>query len=125
MINDASVYEKFGYIKASKTGFIDSSRALVPANGVNNVKIMMFSGTMAGTVASGITSNVTLSNGAKVVFDGNFKTESGTAYSGSVSVIMHHLDPADPNVADKMHGMLFAQNSDGDARVLETYGMIN
>ncbi len=125
IINDASVYEKFAYIKASKAGFIDGSRALVPTNGVNNVKIMMLSGTIAGTVASGATSNVTLSNGTKVVFDGNFKTETGTAYSGSVSVIMHHLDPADPSVADKMPGMLFAQNSNGEARVLETYGMMN
>ncbi len=125
IINDASVYEKFAYIKASKAGFIDGSRALVPTNGINNVKIMLLSGTIAGTVASGTTSNVTLSNGTKVVFDGNFKTDTGATYSGSINVIMHHLDPSDPNVSDKMPGMLFAQNSNGEARVLETYGMIN
>ncbi|MES2544364.1 MAG: hypothetical protein V4548_05725 [Bacteroidota bacterium] len=125
IINDASVYEKFAYIKASKAGFIDGSRALVPTNGINNVKIMLLSGTIAGTVASGTVSNVTLSNGTKVVFDGNFKTDTGAAYSGSINVIMHHLDPSDPNVSDKMPGMLFAQNSSGEARVLETYGMIN
>ena len=125
IINDATVYEKFAYITAKKVGFIDGSRAVIPSLGINSVKIMMLSGTVVATVASGASSEATLSNGTKVVFDGNFKTETGTAYSGNVSVIMHHLDPTDPNVADKMPGMLFAENAAGAARVLETFGMMN
>lgn len=125
IINGANVYEKFAYITAKKAGFIDGSRAVVPSTGINTVKIMMLSGTVVATVASGASSEATLSNGTKVVFDGNFKTETGTAYSGNVSVIMNHLDPTDPNVADKMPGMLFAENAAGAARVLETFGMMN
>ena len=66
-----------------------------------------------------------LANGAKVTFDGNFKTETGQAYSGVVSVIMKHLDPSDATTVDKMPGMLLAQNSNGEERVLESYGMMN
>ncbi|HLF51472.1 hypothetical protein [Flavobacterium sp.] len=125
IINDANVYEKFAYITAKKSGFIDGSRAVVPSSGTNTVKIMMLSGNIVATVASGAASEVALPNAIKVVFDGNFKTETGSAYSGNVSVIMHHLDPTDPNIADKMPGMLFAENADGAAKVLETFGMMN
>lgn len=125
IINNANVYEKFAYITAKKTGFIDGSRAVVPSSGTNRVKIMMLSGSVLATVASGATSEAALPNGTKVVFDGNFKTENGSAYSGTVNVIMHHLDPTDPNIADKMPGMLFAESTDGTAKVLETFGMMN
>jgi uncharacterized protein (TIGR02145 family) len=125
VINNATVYEKFAYITAKKSGFINGSRTVVPNSGSTTVKIMMLSATVVATVSSGTASVVPLSNGAKVSFDGNFKTESGAAYSGSVKVLMHHLDPSDPTTTDKMPGSLMAQNSDGDQRILETFGMLN
>ncbi|RTY94976.1 hypothetical protein [Flavobacterium sp. GT3R68] len=125
IINDANVYEKFAYITAKKSGFIDGSRAVVPTSGTNRVKIMLLSGSVVAQVHSGVSEEAVLSNGTKVIFDGNFKTETGVAYSGTVNVIMHHLDPTDPYVADKMPGMLFAESVDGQAKVLQTYGMMN
>lgn len=125
IINSAIVYDKFAYITAKKAGYIDGSRSLIPTNGINNVKITMLAGTIIGTVNSGTTASISLPNGTKVTFDGNFKTETGQTYSGSVSVIMHHLDPSDPNILDKMPGMLLAANSNGEERILETYGMMN
>ena len=125
IISAATVHDKFAYITAKKAGYIDGSRSLVPTSGINNVKITMLTGTVIGTVNSGNSGAVSLPNGTKVIFDGNFKTETGQAYSGSVSVIMHHLNPSDPTILDKMPGMLLAQNSNGEQRVLETYGMLN
>ena len=125
IINGATVHDKFAYITAKKAGYIDGSRSLIPTSGINNVKITMLTGTVVGTVNSGSTGTISLPNGTKVTFDGNFKTENGQAYSGSVSVIMHHLDPSDPNLFDKMPGMLLAQNSNGEERILESYGMLN
>lgn len=125
IINSATVREKFAYITAKKTGYLDGSRALVPTSGMNNIRITLLSGTIIGTVNSGTTGSVSLSNGAKVTFDGSFKTEAGTAYTGVVSVIMKHLDSSDPTAIDKMPGMLLAQNSSGEERVLESYGMMN
>ena len=124
IISGATVREKFAYVTAKKSGYIDGSRSLIPTTGINNVKITMLTGTIIGTVNSGSTGNVSLPNGTKVTFDGNFKTENGQAYTGSVSVIMRHLDPSDPNLLDKMPGMLLAENSNGEERILETYGML-
>lgn len=125
IVNGATVHEKFAYVTAKKAGYIDGSRSLIPTVGTNNVKIIMLTGTVIGTVSSGSSSNVSLPNGTKVTFNGNFKTETGQAYSGNVSVIMHHLNPSDPTILDKMPGMLLAQNSNGEQRVLESYGMLN
>lgn len=125
IIYSALVSQKFAYVTAKKAGYLDGSRTLVPTNGMNNVKITLLSGSIVGTVNSGQIGNVTLTNGAKVTFDGNFKTEAGQAYTGTVSVIMKHLDPLDASTFDKMPGMLLAQNSIGEERVLESYGMLN
>jgi len=125
IINNATVREKFAFVTAKKAGYLDGSRSLVPTSGINNLKITLLSGTIVGTVNSGTSGSVSLTNGAKVIFDGNFKTTTGTAYSGAVSVIMKHLNPSDPTILDKMPGMLLAVNSSGEERVLETYGMMN
>ena len=125
IINNATVHEKFAFIKARKTGFLDGSRSLVPTNGMNYARITLLSGTIVGTVNSGTSGSVSLGNGSKVTFDGNFKTETGQPYTGVVSVIMKHLDPSDPTTVDKMPGMLLAANSSGEERVLETFGMMN
>ena len=125
VIKNAEVYEKFAYITAKKAGFINGSRTVVPNSGSNTIKIMMLTATVQATVASGTASNVTLSNGTKVAFDGTFKTEAGAAYSGIVKVMMHHLDPSDATTKDKMPGSLMAQNATGSQRILETYGMMN
>ena len=125
IINNATVRDKFAFVTAKKAGYLDGSRSLVPTNGMNNVRITLLSGTIVGTVNSGTTGSISLANGAKVTFDGNFKTETGQAYSGVVSVIMKHLDPTDATTFDKMPGMLLAQNASGEERVLESYGMMN
>lgn len=125
IIKNASVKEQMAYVTATKTGYLDGSRSLVPTTGSNNVKIMLLSSTPNQTINSGAASTVTLANGTKVVFDGTFKSDTGTAYSGAVSVVLKHLDPADPNVSKKMPGMLLAQNTAGQAQVLNTFGMID
>lgn len=125
MIKNASVYERFAYITATKTGFVNGSKSLVPTSGTNNIKIMLLPSTVTSTINTGSASNVNLPNGTKIIFDGNFKTDAGTAYNGAVNLIVNHLDPADANLNAKMPGMLFAQAASGDAKLLETYGMVN
>jgi len=123
-IQDASVHEKFAYIKASKTGYINGSRALVPTSGVNQVKIMLLAEDVIATINSGETSEVSLPNGTQVNFEGDFIKTNGSGYSGAVSVIMKHLDPADENVGNMMPGMLYAEDANGNEKVLETFGML-
>jgi hypothetical protein len=124
IINNANVKERFGYIKAEKAGYIHGSRSVVPSNGTNKVTIMLLEETVVGTVSSGSSETVTLGNGSSVNFDGNFIKEDGTAYDGSVNVIMHHLDPTDEDMPQQMPGMLYAENEDGAERMLQTLGML-
>ena len=124
IINEANVNERFGYIKAEKAGYIHASRSVVPSNGTNKVTIMMLEETVAGSVNSGSSSTITTDDGSSVSFDGNFIKEDGTTYSGSVDVIVHHLDPTDDDMELQMPGMLYAQNEDGAERMLQTYGML-
>ncbi len=124
IIKDATVNERFGYIKASKAGYIHGSRNVVPSDGTNKVTIMLLDATVIGTVNSGAAGSVSLANGSSVNFDGNFIKEDGSDYSGAVNVIVHHLDPADDDMALQRPGMLYAQNTDGAERMLQTLGML-
>ena len=125
MIKDAQVKERQAYVIAEKAGFITGLKAVVPTEGISNVRIMLVAKNLAGSVSSGSNSEVSLANGAKVKFDGAFKDEDGNAYSGNVDVYLYHLDPAHANVFDVMPGNLQAINSNNDEQLLETYGMLN
>ena len=124
IINDATVNERFGYVTAEKAGYIHGSRAVVPSSGTNKVTIMLLEETVVGTTSSGTAETISLPNGASVSLNGNYIKEDGTEYSGSVNVIMHHLDPADENMQNQMPGMLYAANSENEERMLQTFGML-
>lgn len=125
VLKDISTYEYFAYMTATKTGYILGSRAIAPTSGLNEIRIMMLPADIAGTVNSGATGSVSLPNGSKVTFDGDFKTSAGLPYSGPVQVVINHLDPTDIDFTEKMPGMLFARTEDEESRVLESYGMTN
>jgi len=125
VLNNASAYEKFAYVKASKFGYISGSRAVVPSvNGTNDIQITLLKKNTIATVASGITSEVSLPNGSKVAFQGDYIDSNGNAYSGQVEVSMHYLQPNLEATFSQMPGMLFAQDVSNNARSLETYGML-
>ena len=125
VINNASVYQKFAYITAKKSGYIDGSRSLVPTTGKNNVKIMMIPFAAQATIQSGEASEVSIYSGTKVKFDGAFQDENGADYTGAVEVAMFHLTPTDGNISQLMPGMLYAQTENNQEAILETFGMIN
>lgn len=122
---NASVKENFAHIKVTKPGFVNASRVLVPTNGINRVNIMMIPATTTSTIATGSTSTVSLPNGTKVKFDGSFKDANGNPYSGSVSVGVFHLTPSNPYLNELMPGSFLATNLGGNARIMETFGMLH
>lgn len=124
IIKDANINERFAYVKAQKIGFIDASRSVVPTNGTNNITIMMLSAAPTATVKSGEASEVKTDDGAIVNLDGNFIKKDGSSYSGDVKVSVHFLNPNDENIDDKMPGMLYAENANGNERMLQTFGML-
>lgn len=125
IFKNAQVKENFAYIKVAKSGYINASRTLVTTNGNNRVNIMMIPATSTSTIASGASSTVTLGNGTKVKFDGSFKDVNGNAYSGNVNVALFHLSPSDQYLNELMPGSFLATNSNGAARIMETYGMVH
>lgn len=122
---NASVKENFAHVKVTKPGFVNASRVLVPTNGINRVNIMMIPATTTSTIATGSTSTVSLPNGTKVKFDGSFKDANGNPYSGSVSVGVFHLTPSNPYLNELMPGSFLAINLGGNARIMETFGMLH
>jgi hypothetical protein len=125
LIVGALVKERFAHVKVSKTGFISGSRVLVPTSGDNRINIMLIPNTPTATITSGANSEVSLPNGTKVKFDGSFKDASGNAYLGNVQVSLYHLKPTNSYLSELMPGSLLASNASGEARVLETFGMLH
>lgn len=123
-IKDAQVNQRFAYVKAEKAGYIHGSRALVPTNGINKVSIMLLEETVAGTTNSGSEETIAITNGASVSLKGDYIKEDGSPYSGSLDVIIHHLDPTDENINLQMPGMLYAENENNQERMLQTLGML-
>lgn len=123
--NVANVYQKHAFVKVSKAGFVDGSRSIVPTSGKNKVRIMLIPSTPTATIASGSASEVALSTGTKVTFDGSFEDENGNAYSGNVQVSLFHLTTSDDNLSQLMPGSFYAQNESGAEAILETFGMIH
>lgn len=125
IINNATVKDKFAHVKVSKSGFIDGSRVMIPTTGENRVNIMMLPNVPTATIASGVNSEVSLPNGTKVKFDGAFKDANGNAYTGNVQVSLFHLKPSDTYLNEIMPGSLLASNTNGDPKILETFGMLH
>ena len=67
-IISATVYSKFADIKVSKFGFITSSRAIVPTNGINQVKIMLLDLEPVATIIAGQALTIDLPDGTEVDF---------------------------------------------------------
>jgi len=124
-LSGISVKERFAYLTATKNGYVIGSRAVMPHDGLNKVKIMLLPLNVVATVPTGEASTVSLPNSTKIIFDGAFMTESGAAYNGNVKVVLNHLDSRDPYVFDKMPGNLIGTRTDGSISGMETYGMIN
>jgi len=123
-IKDAQVNQRFAYVKAEKSGYIHGSRALAPTKGVNKVTIMLLEETVAGSTTSGTEKTIAIANGASVSLKGDYIKADGTLYSGNLDVIVHHLDPADTDMALQMPGMLYAENEANEERMLQTLGML-
>ena len=124
IIKEANVHENFAYITASKSGYINGSRALVPTEGTNELSIMLLEKNTTATVNSGSAETVSLANGAAVDLAGNYQDSEGNDYSGSVKVSMHHLNPYDEDMFNQMPGMLYAANTENEERMLQTFGML-
>ncbi|MEC3906134.1 hypothetical protein VOI54_03835 [Tamlana sp. 2201CG12-4] len=125
IINDISVNKNFVHIKVVATGYIQGSKSLIPIqDSPNNVKITLLKKENTASVNSGSSSEVTLSNGAKVEFTGDFINADGSSYNGQVNVMLDYLPPNMDTTFSTMPGMLFGRRENGTPTGMETYGML-
>jgi hypothetical protein len=111
-------------VKVSKGGFFDAFRFVYPSLGATTTvtvtmqpKILTtsFSSTEVASITSGNT-NVAIPANAIV-------RASGQAYSGQVNAYMVYYDPTTREGLGTMPGDLRAQDANGDAKILKSYGM--
>jgi len=121
---NANAYENFAYIKATKTNYLNGSRALIPSDGTNKVKIMLQESTSIATINTNEVVTVSINNTTSVTFNGKYITQNGTDYSGVVQVVAYHTNIDDTDLYSKLPGMLYGQNSEGKAKQLETLGAV-
>jgi len=124
IIKDANVFERFAYIKAQKTGYINGSRTLIPTTGTNKLTIMLLDDSVTGTTASGQVDTISLANGTSVTLNGDFIDENGITYTGNVNVVVRHLNPTDESMRLQMPGSLYAANMNNEEQLLQSLGMI-
>lgn len=110
-----------------RSGFFEQSHGFVPSlNAMNYVKIVMLDNTKKYFVSAATGGAVVLADQSKVNFPPNaFVKPDGSIYNGTVSVVMKHLSPGQPNFGFSIPGGdLLARNIANDEVVLYSYGML-
>lgn len=111
--------EYAGYFKLVKTYIATTGKGAF-------FRIKLLPKNIAGSFNGGNGGNITLTNGAGISFPANaIKDESnGALYTGTVNVAVQHLDPTAQDLGDIMPGDLRGINTDGNIKMLTTYGML-
>jgi len=121
---NTAIYENFGYIKVAKTSYLNNSRAFIPSEGTNKVKIILQESTSLATINTDEIATVAINNTTSVKFNGRYVSENGLTYSGVVQVVAYHTNINDQNMYNKLPGMLYGQDKEGNAKQLETFGAV-
>ncbi len=119
------VNENKAYVKVEKNGYFLGSRNIsTKRNTVSTVNITLLSNSSIGNFNSA-SGGIITNDGVSLNFPVNsIKIEGGGNYYGFVNVALKFLDPNNTDLINRMPGDLSALNSNGDERVLETYGMV-
>ncbi len=126
IIPQASINQKVGLVKATKTGYFVGSRTIIAQEKViNNVVIQLVKKTETGSFINATGGTVITATGASIVFGANaVATKNGAAYSGTVKVSAYFLDPTSNNCFKEMPGDLRGINASNNEQVLTSYGMM-
>jgi len=122
----ASLGEKCGFIKATKTGYFAGSRTIIAQEKViNNIVIQLVKKTISGSFNNASGGKITIATGGNIVFGANaIALKTGGAYTGTVNVSAYFLDPTTANCFKEMPGDLRGINNSNSEQVLTSYGMI-
>lgn len=113
-------------LAVTRDGFFEGSKNFTSNNNsVSNAKIQLIPKAVAGTLAAASGGNITIQGGGSVNFTGGFINASNSnAYTGSVSVSAHYLDPADQNFSAYAPGDLKAVSSNNPQGTLQSFSAV-
>jgi hypothetical protein len=110
-----------------KTGFFNRAHGFIAAgNTVNYVRIILLSNAATQNFSSSVGGTISLPDGSSAQFQPNsFVTTNGSAYTGTINLIVKHLSPDDVNFGFTIPGGdLLGKDLNNKAVVLYTYGMV-
>lgn len=123
MLQSIKGYQKLGYIKVSKSGYLHGSRSFAPVkSGSNIVEIMLLQRNEVGSVSATAGGSV-IAEGAKITLPANAFVKNGKAYTGNVKVAANLIDPTSPTLMQEMPGSLVGA-MENQAYALQSFGMI-
>ncbi|HKR05968.1 MAG TPA: carboxypeptidase regulatory-like domain-containing protein [Bacteroidia bacterium] len=110
-----------------KTGFFKRAHGFIASgNTVNYVRIILLSNAATQNFSSSAGGTIFLPDGSSAAFQPNsIVTTSGSAYTGTVNLIVKHLSPDDVNFGFTIPGGdLAGMNANEEDVILYTYGML-
>lgn len=109
------------YVKATRSGFFHAGRFAFPRlNKSTYLEITMIPKTLTASFQS---SEVASFSGVRIPANA-IANAQGQPYTGQVNAYVVYLNPTDPETFNRMPGDLRAQDAQGYAKVLISYGMI-
>jgi carboxypeptidase family protein len=114
-------------LQFSKSGFFKRSHGLIAsANTVNYVRIILLSNAATQNFSSSAGGTISLPDGSSAAFQPNsFVSTNGSAYTGTVNLIVKHLSPDDTNFGFMIPGGdLLGTDLNNKDVALYTYGML-
>lgn len=127
VFKNISVNKSRCLIQLMKDGYFNRAHAFIPSgNTVNYVTIVMVGNTATQNFSAAAGGLVTLPDNASVLFSPNsIVTSAGSAYTGTVSIAIKHLQPGAENFDSSIPGGdLIAKDKDNKEVVLYSYGML-
>ena len=114
------------YIRVEKAGYYNAARfSYQHLGGTANMEIKLLPLGTNAQFNSTTGGNVDVGNDVNVTFPANsIMKADGSAYNGTVTAYAVWLDPTLASTFSQMPGDLRAEDKDGNARLLTTYGMV-
>jgi Carboxypeptidase regulatory-like domain len=126
VFSNIAISKANGHVTVLKQGYFKGIRSFVTEAGKNNyVKIQLIKQVVTGTVTASAGGVINTLTGASITFPANsFVTTAGAAYSGTVFVYAHWIDPTAPNLPLVVPGDLRGIDSSNGEYLLKSYGMV-
>jgi hypothetical protein len=125
--NNVEVIQNAAEVVVKKSGYFPGIKTYIATNNKSAFfRIKLIPKNTAGTFIASNGGNVTLTNGASVVFpaDAVVIASSGIAYNGSVNVSASWINPTANDVSPTMPGDLRGIDAQGSLKILESFGMM-